>query len=184
MKTEKLKKISIKNIAIALSFAALGSISTLSAINIANAKSQKPSKEEDLNYFHHSSFFDEDFYAHFAQIEKHMEEQKKQHQKLIVEALKEAKKNPNSSQTSLISGEDEENYFYQLNFKNINSNEILVALEGNNLGFSYSKKQESNQQKSSSNFYYSFFVKNFDESIKPEITRLEDKIIVKLKKEK
>jgi HSP20 family molecular chaperone IbpA len=101
-----------------------------------------------------------------------------------------AQKNGELNQTSVSSREDENFYYYELNFSGFNKEEISVKIENNSLTFaaqnkkeiSQVKKEDKNHKDSSSSFYYSFSLTQFDNKKEPKIIRQDNKIIVKLSK--
>jgi len=121
----------------------------------------------------------------FEEMRKIMEKQSRQHREMLQNAFKNAEPNNSlSSKTTVNSNEDEDNYYYELQFAGVKKEEINVSLQDNILTFSATQKIEKNKKFNGANFYYSFAVGNFDRGVEPDIRRLEDRIIVKLKKDK
>lgn len=94
--------------------------------------------------------------------------------------------------------EDEKNFYYELSFNGFKKEEINVEIKDNILTFqAQSKISDSNNEKNNnsqainnSSFSYSFLLSNFnsssttstDPASKADITKLDDKIIVKIPK--
>lgn len=120
---------------------------------------------------HHRQFFDQNNF---------------QNNLLTVDA-----KNRNSSNFKL--HEDDKNFYYELTFFGFSKDEINVEIKDNILTFQATKKtsepntpsdkktEEINQQNTSS-FSYSFLLNNYNNQKPAEITKLDDKIIVKIAK--
>lgn len=142
-------------------------------------------KTKEYDAFADFENLNKSFATHFQEMENLMEKQRQQHRKLMQEAFKNAdSKNSSLSATSVKSNEDEDNFYYELQFSGVKKDEINVALKDNILTFSATQKSEKNKKISGANFYFSLTVGDFDKSVEPDIRRLEDKIIVKLKKNK
>ncbi len=155
------------------------------ACSPTDSKQEAVAKTKEYDPFADFENLNKNFATHFEEMEKLMEKQRQQHRKLMQEAFKNAdSKNSSLSSTSVKSNEDEENFYYELQFSGVKKEEINVALKDNILNFSATQKTEKNKKFSAANFYYSLTVGDFDRSVEPEIARLEDRIIVKLKKNK
>lgn len=160
-------------------------------------------KHQDYKKSHYSffddDFYEDDFFSEFDEIHEKMHRTMLHHRKTMQKAFeeyyKENSKSENQRQLNKISAslnfsEDENFMNYELNFSGINPEQINVLTENNYLIFSAkqaditSTSSENNlsQSSSSSNFYYAVNIGNFDEKTKAEITKTNDKILVKLKK--
>ncbi|MFM6972214.1 MAG: hypothetical protein ACKOXJ_01160 [Alphaproteobacteria bacterium] len=150
---------------------------------------------------HHHSFFDDDFYeddffAEFDELHKKMRRSMINHHRMLEKSFaddfanSEKSKNTKKISASLNYFEDESFMNYELNFSGINPENINVLIENNYLIFSAKKAEIKNdssenkliQSSSQSDFYYATNLTNYDEKLKPEITKTNDKILVKLKK--
>jgi len=150
---------------------------------------------------HHHSFFDEDFYeddffAEFDELHKKMRRAMINQHRILEKSFADDFANSEKSQNmqkisaSLNYFEDENFMNYELNFSGINPDNINVLIENNYLIFSAKKAEikadssenKSIQSSSQSDFYYATNLANYDEKLKPEITKTNDKILVKLKK--
>ncbi len=100
--------------------------------------------------------------------------------------IKKAFGNSASDANAVISShEDDQNYFYELKFSGFNKDEIVVKVD-KLINFSAKTKKEVNDKdkksSSSSSFDYSFSLPDYDKKVKPEITKEDGKITVKLAK--
>jgi HSP20 family molecular chaperone IbpA len=121
----------------------------------------------------------------FEEMQKIMEKQSQQHRERLQNAFKNSEPNNSlTSKTKVSSNEDEDNYYYELEFFGVKKEEINVAIHDNILTFSATQKVEKNKKFSGANFYYSLAAGDFDKAVEPEIRRMDDRIIVKLKKNK
>lgn len=180
--------------AIAIIFAIMGVFGTVLA---------QGSSQDNNNYYfddfdkmvsdHHKRMFENNSFLNNNDILKEMELMNKKmseviekQQKEIEKALKKADKNGSAVRTSVSSKEDDDNYYYELNFSGLKKEEIAVEVKDNILNFSAQQIDESKNknQKSytSSDFYYSFSVPQYDSKKNPAIVRLDNKISVTLPK--
>ncbi len=143
----------------------------------------------DHQKFDDALFFDEtNFFKEMQLAQKSINEVFENHRKKINQAFKESesKANKNSSATSVLKREDNQNYYYELSFTGFNKEDILVTIKSGFLTFSAKNEKEnkSKDQKSyaAAKFNYSFSLPEYDEKKEPEILRQEDKIVVKLAK--
>lgn len=167
-----------------LSFIVL-STTLMIACSPTDSKQEAAAKTKEYDPFIDFENLNKSFATHFEEMENLMEKQRQQHRKLMQEAFKNTdSKNSLASSTSVKSNEDEENFYYELQFSGVKKEEINVVLKDNILTFSATQKVEKNKKFSSANFYFSLTVGDFDKSVEPEIRRMDDRIIVKLKKNK
>lgn len=169
----------------------IGSGATLLAQNIASSKAsdsdnrflQSNKSEFNQNLFpDHSAIF-----AEMEAMEKRMNEVFKANHEYMKAAFdKASKNNTNINQATISSKQDDNFYYYELNFSGFNKQDIMVGVKDNILTFSAQNKKESVDKKqeisASSNFHYSFMVPEYDQKKEPEIIREDNKIIVKLNK--
>lgn len=160
-------------------------------------------KHQEYKKSHHSffddDFYEDDFFSEFDQLHEKMHRAMLHHRKMMHQAFEEHYKESSKSENqqklnkitaSLNFSEDENFMNYELNFSGINPEQINVLTENNYLIFtakqadisSTSSENNLSQSSSQSNFYYAVNINNFDEKTKPEITKTNDKILVKLKK--
>ncbi len=155
------------------------------ACSPTDSRQEASAKTKEYDPFADFENLNKSFAAHFEEMEKLMEKQRQQHRKLMQEAFKNAdSKNSLASATSVKSNEDDENFYYELQFSGVKKEEINVALKDNILTFAATQKNEKDKKFVGTNFYYSFTVADFDKSAEPDVRRLDDRIIVKLKKNK
>lgn len=101
--------------------------------------------------------------------------------------------NNNSSNVKI--HEDVKNFYYELVFSGFKKDEINVEIKDNILTFQAIKNSKEEKEKDSNkdkkleiknqnttSFSYSFYLNNFNSSIPADITRLDDKVIVKIAK--
>ncbi len=117
-------------------------------------------------------------------MEKRMNETLENHQKRMREVFSEAQKK--GGKTSVSSTEDNDSFIYELNFSGFTKEEINVSMKDNVLTFFADKEKDKNDKVAvASSFSYSFLIPpQYDKKIEPEITRQDDKIVVKLVKKK
>ena len=139
-----------------------------------------------FNSLHGDPFFsDYGVFAEMKEMQNRMNDIFANHQKQISQAFEESKKNNNTTKTSASKKEDDKNYYYELNFAGFKKEDIVVSIKNNLLTFSAEKKKESddkNKQSYASNFYYSFSIPKRDENVEPEISKQDDKVVVKFVK--
>lgn len=180
------KKFFSKKTCIALGFIIIGIFITLAVQKIARAAEEREFQKafliRDFHHPHHFYGFDDDFFDEFKKAEARTRQIFAHNQKIMQQALMEAKNNNNYSKTALKNSQDDENYYYELWFSGLDKDKINVAVKDNSLTFSAKEEKENDGEKMASNFYYSFSLPEFNQKKEPEITRLDDKIVVKLKK--
>lgn len=145
-----------------------------------------------LSSFDHDPFFENPalIFAEMNQIQKRMNDIFADQHKHMTKIFDESKKNKNvkSENSSVVTRQDENNYYYELSFSGFNKEEILVSIKNGFLTFSAKKNEETKDKKSesqsSSSFSYSFSTPQYDEKIEPEITKQDGKVIVKFVKKK
>ena len=140
---------------------------------------------------------DDDFQKELLHMQKRMNRAIKNHRQFFdqnnfpnnfpsIEA-----KTSNSSNVKL--HEDDKNFYYELVFFGFSKDEINVEIKDNILTFqatkktieanaSSDKKAEEIKQQNTSSFSYSFLLNNFNNEKPADITKLDDKIIVKIAK--
>jgi HSP20 family protein len=132
-------------------------------------------------------FGDKGMFAEMDNMKKKINQAFQAHQKHMVDVMKEAQKNgANVSKTSVSNREDDQNYYYQLNFSGFKKEDVAVEIKDNVLTFSAKNEQENDDKKqkfsSASSFKYSFSVPEYNTKKEPEIVRENDKITVKFAK--
>ncbi len=125
-----------------------------------------------------------DIFAEMAMMDKGMNEVFHNHRKRMNEMFEEVQKS-SASKSEVIQRENDDSYFYELDFSGYKKEDIIVGVKGNVVTFTAENKRAGEERKnsySSSSFHYSFLVPQYDTGKEPEITRLDGKIIVKLGK--
>ncbi|MBL6664298.1 MAG: hypothetical protein ISQ34_00460 [Rickettsiales bacterium] len=201
MKNHNLKKIretlkkKVKNFKpsktfIAITSALIGIGGTVLAQNIAKKDdAQKQyyltSPQQDrvyhsprLPYYHH--YFEDDFFGHslFREIEqmrREMDAQFSRHRATMDRLFHESS---NAHSATINQKETKEQYIYELHFSGYKKENIQISIQDKTL--TLSAKSENNTI--NSNFYYSFYLPQYNPKIKPQITRTDDKIVVKIEK--
>ena len=139
-----------------------------------------------FNSLHGDPFFnDYGVFAEMREMQNRMNDIFANHQRQMSQAFEEANKNNNAARTSVSKKEDDKNYYYELNFAGFKKEDIVVSIKNDLLTFSAEKKKESddkNKQSYASNFYYSFSIPKRDENVEPEISKQDDKVVVKFVK--
>jgi HSP20 family molecular chaperone IbpA len=74
--------------------------------------------------------------------------------------------------------ETKEHYIYELHFSGYDKEDIQISMQDKTLTFSANKGDKT----SNSNFYYSFYLGQYDQKTKPHIIRKHNKITVKIEK--
>jgi len=95
--------------------------------------------------------------------------------------------NQGSNSTKILNYSDNDFYYYELDFKGFKKEEVVVEIKDGILTFSgqkQAKKIGSESAYAAQDFYYSFALPQYDKSISPDVSRLDNKIIVKLKQVK
>lgn len=184
---KKISPILSSKIAIAVIFTLLGISLAALAQNL-----KKPHDEFDdfskiiedhnkrvLSQFNSDSIFDE-----MEEMQDRMDQMIKSHHKHMNDLFKKTNKDfGNSNHSSIKSREDENTYYYELNFWGTKKENVSVEIKNGNLTFraAEEKNDETNKSRLSNNFYYSFSLpKNIVGE--PEISREDNKITVKLTK--
>ena len=172
-------------ICIAVVFAAIGFCSATVAQNRAQDKVNINTAQ--LMQFDDPFFTSDNIFKEMTLMEKNMDDMFAAHREHMAKIFDQAAKNNiSTTKTSVSSREDEANYYYDLAFSGFKKDDIVVAIKDNNLTFSAKKDQDKSDKdqklKSSTNFYYSFFVPQYNTKIDPEITKQDDKITVKFAK--
>ncbi|MDX2082363.1 MAG: Hsp20/alpha crystallin family protein [Rickettsiales bacterium] len=138
-------------------------------------------------FLHNPAFADNGFFDDFKTMEKEMNQAFIDHQKHMKEIFEEAQKNSqNNNQSKISASQDDQNYYYQLDFSGFKKEEISVNIKDKIITF-FGESKKSNQAKdrenqARSNFYYSFMVTDYDSKKAPEIIYQDNKIVVKLAK--
>ncbi len=141
----------------------------------AFANSITSSKKTDV--FEEAFSFHDKFFKEMVESEKRMNRLFFEEQESLQKAFEHEK---SASKTKISNRQDDENYYYELYFSDFKKDDIVVAIKDGNLSFFANK----NDEKSQSNFYYSFSAPNYDSAKAPEISRQENLILVKLAKKK
>jgi len=179
---------------IAFLFTALGASGTVLAQTIIEHKKQARDPfakiDEALEENHKkilAEFGNDEIPKDLQEMQKRMDETFRNNQQLIQEAIRSAENGDSkAAKINASSKEDEKNYYYEISFTDVKKEDVIVEIKNNNLTFRAQTKQEIQGKKGLStknlNFYYSFFIPQYDEKQEPEIAREEGKIVVKLKK--
>lgn len=157
-------------------------------------------KHQEYKKSHHSffddDFYEDDFFSEFDELHRKMRKAMINHHRMLEKSFaKDYEKNENNTNSQKISAslnynEDEIFMNYELNFSGLYSEKINVIIENNYLIFNSkeaeikadSTENSTIQSTANANFYYATNIENYDEKTKPEITKTNDKILVKLKK--
>ena len=153
----------------ALFFTAFGIAIAAFASSVTSTK--KTDSFEEVFSFH------DKFFQEMIESEKRMNRLFFEEQKSFQKAFANEK---SASKTKISNHQDDDNYYYELYFSDFKKDDIVVAIKDGNLSFFANK----NDEKSQSNFYYSFSAPNYDSAKAPEISRQENMIVVKLAKKK
>ena len=148
-------------------FVLLASLGFLSVIPSSNA-------DDNIDHFY------ENFEKEMSLMQKNMNEMF-EHHKSFMKKISNPNKSSNSF-TSVTRKEDDNFFYYELKFTKFDKDEVIVGIENDTLTFSGVNKEKEKKKTQEISFYYSFSIPSFDKSVKPEIKREKDKIMVKLKK--
>lgn len=126
-----------------------------------------------------------DIFSEMVLMDKKMNEVFYNHRKHMNQMFEEVQKK-STNRSEVVQRENDDSYFYELDFSGFKKEDIVVAVKGNLVTFSAENKRTAGGERknaySTSSFYYSFLAPQYDVSKEPEITRLDGKIIVKLSK--
>lgn len=177
------KKVISSKIFIAITFTLLGICGTV----LAKGKDNQQMVESfptwpDSYDKKFGTIFNDDIFVEMQEMQKRMDKVFSDHQEYMAKAFAESKKS-NATKTSIAQKEDDDNYYYELNFAGFKKDDVVVSLKDDILTFSAAKKSdEKAKEQYASNFYYSFSVPQRNEKIEPQITKEDNKVIVKLAK--
>jgi len=150
-------------------FIALGVGGTLLYQHVANAKEKTVMDE---------------YFKEAEEMEKSMNQIMEKHRKALNKAFKETAAK-NSAQSFVTRNDDEENFVYELTFSGFSKDEVSAEIKDNMLVFSGAKKNKKDAENySSSNFFYSFSLPEYDYKKSPNISKEEGRVVVKLAKKK
>lgn len=132
----------------------------------------------------------EGIFAEMNEMQKRMNEifanQHKQMAKIFLDGSR--KKNIKSENSSVMTKQDDNFYYYELSFSGFDKDKVLVSMKNGFLTFAANKdgefKDKKSESKNASSFRYSFSIPAYNEKIDPEITKMDDKIVVKFAKKK
>ena len=171
----------------------IGAIAVLLVQNITRSKTNNIenvmlNQQRDIAEFNRNLFPDNSaIFAEMEAMEKRMNDIFKanhEHMKAVFDQA--SKGNVQMNRAAISTKEDNNFYYYELNFSGFNKQDIVVGIKDNILTFLAQSKKENKDKKqkseSSSNFHYSFLVPEYDLKKDPEIIREENKITVKLSK--
>jgi len=194
------------NAIIAISFLFLGVFGTLTFQSIKHHYEVSIIKKHLGNFYHD---FDND-YVGLTDDNQDIKREINQIQKITNQALLQHRqffdqnnlrqnftaiesKNNNSSNVKL--HEDDKFLYYELVFNGFSKDEITAEIKDNILTFqaikksgeanisdNNSKKNQEVVQQNTASFSYSFLLSNFNDSVAADITKLDDKVIVKIAK--
>lgn len=158
--------------------------SSIACAKIAN-KNNITKNQEEINLFKD----EEDFYKEIYSIQKRMDALFEARRKIIEKRFSQNDSgNQASYKTKIFDLSNENYYIYSIEFSGYKKDDIIVSLKNNELAF-YAKSTNKNIDKnnhssfeSHANFYYSFYLHDIDSDTKPEISRLDKKISVTIKK--
>jgi HSP20 family molecular chaperone IbpA len=132
--------------------------------------------------------FDNDiFFREMDKVEDRMNEAFNDHRKYMAKVFEDVDKNGgNVSKASVSTREDQDNYYYELNYSGFKKDEVSAEIKNDMLNFTAENKKENNDKKQraslGSSFHYSFSLPKYNAKKAPEITKTDDKITVKLSK--
>jgi len=143
--------------------------------------------DEELHYENKWVFDDSGIFKEMEEMQKKMKIIFDNHQKQLQTLQKEFDKTSNNkpSKSKITFSEVDDAYIYELIFSGFQKEEVVINIENNNLlVFANNQKnsglESENKKESVNSFYYSFTLPEFDRNKQPEITKLENKIIIKL----
>ena len=171
----------------------IGAVAVLIVQNMARSKTNNIEKvmlnqQRDIAEFNRNLFPDNSaIFAEMEAMEKRMNDIFKANHEHMKAVFDQANKgNVQMNRAAISTKEDNNFYYYELNFSGFNKQDIVVGIKDNILTFLAQSKKENKDKKqkseSSSNFHYSFLVPEYDLKKDPEIIREENKITVKLSK--
>ena len=178
---------------IALICILLGSSAVLLVQNIASSKTNSTDNvllngQKNIAEINENLFPDNRaLFAEMDAMEKRVSEIFKAHHEHMKATFdRAAKSNVEINQANVFIKEDNNFYYYELNFSGFKKQDIAVGIKDNVLTFSAQSKKEQDNKKqksqTSSNFHYSLMVPEYNFKKEPEIIREDNKIIVKLSK--
>ncbi len=172
---------------IALSFLSIGVGATLITQNFFKPKDHHQILSHHFPIYFSDAFANDDIFAEMEKMHQAMEHNFAKHQERMAKIFSELNKS-DSNNTKITNSQDDQNYYYQLDFKGFKTDEIQVSVKNNIISFVGERKDEKNDKNkstnSSQNFRYSFSTPNYDLSKEPEIIKKDQQIIVKLAKKK
>lgn len=206
-----LKKCSFSKPFIAASFLLFGIGGTLLTQTLVNNSKPSASQQiemltqwqKEVNQwmrdFHKSQIdrsdrFFEDFYSEpfiqIDQVHQRMRERFEDFDKYFNSHFNEIRPISLSSRTQISQKEDDDFLYYQLNFKGFDKEDVITNIKDNILTFSAKKSDQevsqdngvNSQLKSNSNFHYSFSLPMYIDVKNPDISRQDNNIVVKFKK--
>lgn len=178
---------------IALICILLGASAVLLVQNIASSKTNSTDNvllngQKNIAEINENLFPDNRaLFAEMDAMEKRVSEIFKAHHEHMKATFdRAAKSNVEINQANVFIKEDNNFYYYELNFSGFKKQDIAVGIKDNVLTFSAQSKKEQDNKKqksqTSSNFHYSLMVPEYNFKKEPEIIREDNKIIVKLSK--
>lgn len=157
------QKFSSSKLSIALSCVFIGVAGTLLMQSFSKNHRDYLVIHDNFPFHPPLAFADDNFFAEIHEMEKRIDQEFINHQKHMREIFEKAQKNSDQSNVSkVLSHEDSENYYYQLDFSGFKKEEIIVAVKDNVVSFSAESKRSEDKKNqsfnSSSSFHYSFSI--------------------------
>jgi HSP20 family molecular chaperone IbpA len=132
---------------------------------------------------YYPDFYDRNFSEEMRLMEKRIDNILKNHNQYVMTSLStNHTNNDRASKSEVAAKQDDNYYYYELNFSGFKQEDVRVDVKDNILTFKAENKKDSGNDYFSSNFYYSFSVPEYDVSKEPEIIRDDSKITVKFNK--
>ena len=178
---------SVSKIFIAAFFVLVGVIGTLLAQQVGRDPNKNFAKQnfENVQQDFDDFFDDDDFAQDMKEMEQNVNKIIHAHQRRMEKAFKNFHDHAlQNGETEISAKEDNEAYFYELEFSHFKKDEINIEFKDKMLTFTASNKKSKDKNYASSSFYYSFLLPAADEKKAPEINREDDKITVKIPKKK
>lgn len=138
--------------------------------------------DKEFSALHHYDPFFDDYgiFAEMRHMQHRMNEIFSNHHRYMSEALEKAKINTQDTRAQVSKKEDDENYYYEMDFAGFKKEDVVVSVKNDILTFSAKKKIDDKDKKSyaTSDFYYSFSVPKRDKDVAPEIVKEDNKVLV------
>jgi len=170
---------------IAISFMLIGIGGTVLAQNIVKEKRYYISSPKQDRYYDdpfEDVFFRDPFFEEIRHMRREFNREFRRHIHNWDHAFRRNYYRPNNVDTKIVQQETKDEYIYELNYKGFKKEDIFVEIKDKNLIISAQKDEKTAKFDSFSNFYYSFYVPDFDKKTKPDISRENSRITITLKK--